>query len=381
MKILAISAGVHDSSIALMFDNKLITTYACERFFRVKHTGHVNSAAINPILKYTRHVDLLILVNARKTQRELIEQTLNRSGLTYKEKIVDNNNHHMFHATASYYPLDLQDAVCVVVDGRGSVYNIEDKVLCAEVTTFFQADDIIKPLYGKFLFKKNIPSDDPTYRPGLMYEEMEYIKQKFKFPVELSSHLDTGEMYSTISTYLGFEIMDGGKTMGLSAYGEPNDLPPVLIPGTCITNNNLFRSDRQIDLEANPDLFDPDETMRRNMAFNAQRALEKMFIDKVEKALTLSTSKNIIISGGCALNILGNSLIKKTFKDYNVYVEPISTDSAQALGAAYYYYKKFNPNAKFEKFNDLYHGPVKRIGRGDVERLVKHYNESTDPPK
>lgn len=380
MKTLAISVARHNSSIALLFDNKLITTYSCERIHRQKHSGNVRQGDLDIIAEYTMEVDLLVLVNIDPQKQEEIENKIAKSGIFYKRKIIDNHNHHLFHAAASYYPLGLDDAVCIVVDGLGSAVN-KNIAMLAEVTSFFEARDTIKTLYKKFFFRKYGSPSDTTARPGLTEDEMQKIKQSFKYPVELSSHLDTGEMYGTISRYIGFHVMDGGKTMGLSAYGEPNNLPPILIPGTCITNNNLFRNDKQIDLEVNPQLSNPDETTKCNMAFNVQRALEEMFIEKVQKALTLSTSKNIIISGGCALNILGNSLIKKTFKDYNVYVEPIATDSAQSLGAAYYYYKKFNPNAKFEKFNDLYHGPVEQIDRSDVERLVEHYNESTNPPK
>ena len=164
--------------------------------------------------------------------------------------------------------------------------------------------------------------------------------------------------------------------MGLSAYGSSNNLPPILIPNTLLTNNNLFTACRQIDFETNPELLEHNDSTNKNMAYNVQRALEEMFVDKVTKALTFASSDNIILSGGCALNILGNSKVKRAFGKYNIYAEPIGTDSAQSLGAAYFYYKKINPNAKFKKLDNLYYGPTKPPSRSQIETLIREYNES-----
>ena len=103
-----------------------------------------------------------------------------------------------------------------------------------------------------------------------------------------------------------------------------------------------------------------------------------MYVEKVIKALTFASSKNIILSGGCALNILGNSKVKMLFNEYNVYVEPIGTDASQSLGAALWYYKQKFPDTKYKKLDNLYLGP--RYDLADVKsKLIEHvraYNES-----
>lgn len=374
MITLAISVAGHDASITLLYGSELITTFSCERISRKKHTGKVEQCDINIIADiYTKQVDQLIIVNTSPNQQSEVIKLIDAAGIKFKSLIVDNENHHLFHAAASYYPLGLDDAICIVIDGAGSIVMKDNIGQLSEVTTFFHVDKTIKTIYKKFFYRSKIG----TTRPGYTPYQIEELKQKFPYPIELTTHPDAGQMYGTITRYIGFTTMEAGKTMGLSAYGNVNNLPPILIPGTCLTNNNLFRSDKQIDLEVNPELLNINDTIKKNMAYNVQQALEKMFIEKVTKALTFASSKNIIISGGCALNILGNSLIKKTFKDHNVYAEPIGTDSAQSLGAAYYYYKKFNPNAKFKKFTNLYHGPSQQVQHTDIERLVRYYNEST----
>ena len=73
--------------------------------------------------------------------------------------------------------------------------------------------------------------------------------------------------------------------------------------------------------------------------------------------LELYPTNNLILGGGCALNILGNSVIKRKFPNLNIFVDPIATDASLSLGAALYYYKKEFPRTKFKKLENVYLGP------------------------
>lgn len=372
---LAISVSSHDSSIALLKDSEVVVAYSCERTSRFKHTGIVHQCDIDVITQYVKHVDLLVVVNSGREVFDKIKNMLHASGITFEQEILDNDNHHLFHAAASYYTLGLEDAICIVVDGAGSTI-VKDKIgQLTEATTLFYAKDTISTVYKHFHYRRLTG----TIRPGYNLEDEQFLKSRFKFPIHISTHLDCGEMYGTVTRYIGFTTMEAGKTMGLAGYGQPNSLPDILIPGTVLTNNNLLRHDKQIDFEVYPELLNKTDVVRRNMAYNVQRAFEKMYVEKVSKALTLAKSKNIILSGGCALNILGNSKIKRLFNEFNVYVEPIGTDSAQSLGAALYYYKQKFPNTTYKKLNDLYLGPSYDTTniKTRLLQLVEQHNEST----
>jgi predicted NodU family carbamoyl transferase len=373
MITLAISASGHDASIALLCGDEVATAFSCERTSREKHTGKIQQCDIDVIAKsYTKDVDHLIIVNASQGEQSATLNLIANAGIKFKKLTVDNDNHHLFHAAASYYPLGIDSAICIVVDGAGSVV-VNDGVgeLC-EVTSFFYAKDTIQTLYKKFFYKSRKEITKLGYTP----QQLNKIKQGFDYPVDLTTHIDTGQMYGTVTRYIGFTTMEAGKTMGLSAYGSSNNLPPILIPNTLLTNNNLFTACRRIDFEANPELLGYSDSTNKNMAYNVQRALEEMFVDKVTKALKLASSDNIILSGGCALNILGNSKVKRAFSQYNIYAEPIGTDSAQSLGAAYFYYKKMNPKIKIRSTNHLYYGPTKPPSRSQIETLIREYNGS-----
>ncbi|MDC3266469.1 hypothetical protein OAU13_00925 [bacterium] len=372
---LAISVSSHDASIALLKDNEIAVAYSCERTSRLKHTGIVHQCDVDVIIQYTKHVNLLVVVNCNKEVFANIKNMLGISGITFDQEILDNDNHHLFHAAASYYTLGLDDAICIVVDGAGSTI-VKDKIgQLSEATTFFYAKDTIQTIYKHFHYRRLTG----TVRPGYNIQDEEFLKSRFSYPIHISTHLDCGEMYGTVTRYVGFTTMEAGKTMGLAGYGQPNSLPDILIPGTTLTNNNLFRNDKQIDFEVHPELLNKTDLVRRNMAYNVQRAFEKMYVEKVSKALTLAKSNNIILSGGCALNILGNSKVKRLFSEFNVYAEPIGTDASQSLGAALHYYKQKHPNTKYKKLDNLYLGPNYSTAniKTRLLQLVEQHNEST----
>jgi predicted NodU family carbamoyl transferase len=57
----------------------------------------------------------------------------------------------------------------------------------------------------------------------------------------------------------------------------------------------------------------------------------------MEKAITYSDCKNIILSGGYHLNCSNNFKLVKLFPKYNFFVDPICHDGGTAVGAALYY--------------------------------------------
>ena len=101
-------------------------------------------------------------------------------------------------------------------------------------------------------------------------------------------------------------------------------------------NMNVFKSDRTLDDEAFPILKNMSFNLKKDLAFSIQKATEDYFIRCVEYIKNKSKIKNLVISGGCALNILANQKIKEKFPEYNIFVDPIPSDAGQSIGAAKY---------------------------------------------
>ena len=72
-----------------------------------------------------------------------------------------------------------------------------------------------------------------------------------------------------------------------------------------------------------------------NLAYRLQKDFEKWMTDFILKC----ESKNIVLTGGCALNCVANyEYLKHLPKDVNLYIEPISSDAGTSIGLAKFLY-------------------------------------------
>lgn len=395
---LAISSSNHDSCICLLKDGEIVVAWPCERTNRKKHCQNVDQVDIDVIKRYTKHVDDVICINM---QNPTLDKTISKSldvlsrtnafevsvsintikarlksaGISYKSIILDNSNHHMYHAAAGFHMSGFNDALCIIIDGVGTGWVWEDAMLSETTTIFHAVGNRFNTLHKNLLYT---PSGHRL--TGWSTDIFARVSKCYKFPVVISPHLDVGKMYGTVTRHIGYRSTDAGKTMGLSAYGKPNNLPPMLNGDTIISNANIFRNDSQINTTPYPELANPTDEVKKDLAYNVQRATEYIFIKRIEQALTLRSTKNIVLGGGCALNILANSAIKRKYPDLNIFVEPIAADSSQALGAALFHYKRKFPETKYAKNDTLYFGPhysTMDVKSRLLELVEKHNNEST----
>ena len=387
---LAISASSHDSSICLMSDSDIVTAFSCERINRIKHTQLIQQCDIDAISKYTKHINLLVLVNmwSKNNDRptlsfdnslsqphyQKILNMLAASGITYDKVIADNKSHHLFHAAAGYYTSGLDNAIAIVIDSMGSVTKMDDSLL-TETTSIYHCTNTIKPIFKQLLYSNRTPDQIKGWSP----QKFKEIASKYPYEVVITPHIDIGMMYGSVTRYIGFYAVDAGKTMGLAAYGCPNSLPSMFIDNTIISNSNLF-IEGNINFFAYPNLLNPSTVTKKKIAYNVQRALEKVFVARVSQALKIEQSSNILLGGGCALNILGNTVIKKTYPQLNVYPEPIGMDASQSIGAALHYYKVNHPDVKYKKLNSLYLGPEYSNIKERLFTLVEQYNNESNLP-
>lgn len=344
----AISLAYHDASITILKDNKIDLFIQEERLNRKKHSALLDPSLAEILKKYIK-IDQLIFCNFyNKDQINNFLKLLNN----VENVIIDDKNHHLFHSCTAFYLSGFKQATSLVIDGWGEQVNINNNIFY-ETTSIYNCSypNKINPLYKKL-----------TYDPNRHhYCNTDLLENNFKeFKLDISHRLDIGVMYGSSSDYLGFNRLDGGKTMGLSSYGKiSKNVPNILFNNEA--NMNVFKNDRTLDIKNNLKLKNNSFEYKANYAFALQKALEKIFIQKIKYILNKTNSKNIVFSGGCALNILGNSVIKNTFKNINLFIDPIANDASQSLGAAlYYYYDNTKDTRKF-KFNSIYLGPEYKI--------------------
>ena len=192
--------------------------------------------------------------------------------------------------------------------------------------------------------------------------------------------------------------------MGLFPYGKENDNIPqiysdgdgrsswktsnrdVIIP--TYPNGALVNQNRFTELQT-PEDFDGDLTTlenRRDMAYAIQTESQQMVLDLIRKAVKMSGQKNVVLSGGYALNCVANYWYLEQLKEegINLFVEPVSNDAGTAIGAALLQYHRVTNDDKVKPvIKNLYTGPVHTYTVDEIVDIADKYGadrvfEATD---
>jgi carbamoyltransferase len=145
------------------------------------------------------------------------------------------------------------------------------------------------------------------------------------------------EITNNIDQPRGGHISLSGKIMGYSALGtiQSHWIDPLL------TYYKFYQYPMQalyslsqsinIDLEETAKL---DNETARNLAATSQKALEIIVINKIKEKVIKSNYDGIVLTGGVALNVINNTLIKETF-DLPVHIPSAPNDCGISLGSIY----------------------------------------------
>lgn len=379
--ILGISTAEHDASICLLKDGEIVLVLQEERTSRVKHDSHLPLSCLREVKRYTDKIDYLICVNldCEKDFKQIVN-TLKKNRVEVKEACLDENLHHDYHASSGFYSSGFETATCLVIDGWGGQnFNNFENTFASETCSMYEC---AYPDHNKLLFKRIVY--DPYRTEDInedTYESEEYSNRGYE--AYLTNNLDIGVMYGTISMVLGFSRNEGGKTMGLASYGvEDPDIPPMFCnEEDLITNMNFFKTNRGVNVKAYPIINEirknKDFQRMANLAYSVQKAIEKIFVRRVEYIIENSSyPNNIVLSGGCALNVVANSVLKKKFPNINFYIDPVPNDAGQSIGAAKYHYHKISQSMEIKPLKTLYNGPEYHpdILRKIIELEVNKHN-------
>ena len=351
MKILGISAYYHDSAAALIIDNQIVCAVQEERFSRIKNDAAFPLQAIayclesqnldlddidyiayyeKPLLKFER-----ILKNFYTTIPFSLPQFLASMPIWVKQKLFlksdikkqlkknfDFNKtpkflfpeHHLSHAASSYFPSGFQDAAILTIDGVGE----------------WATAGIFEAHNGEITKLKEMAYPDSV-----------------------------GLLYSAFTFFLGFRVNFGEyKLMGLAPYGNVSsdlfirsrdlilsELVSVFDDGSISLNSKYFRYThglRMIHQKRWEKLFGmkmrtAEQAILQDhcdLALAIQNVLEEIVLKMVAQCKTLTSSTNLCLSGGVALNCVSNGKILETGLFKNVFIQSAAGDAGGAIGAA-----------------------------------------------
>jgi carbamoyltransferase len=217
--------------------------------------------------------------------------------------------HHLAHAASVFYCSGFDRAALLTMDRNG-----EDKC-----SVLWHAD-------------------------GLDLESLE----EYRLPHSL------GWFYAGFTDYLGFKPeYHEGKTMGLAAYGYPNDEieqklsrilnlegrqaysldPTFFFYGS---NDGNTYSKNLVQLFGAPRRSSNDEIRQeyKDIAYGVQAQLERAVLKLVQRVTERTGSRDLCITGGVGLNCVANGKVLQSGMVDRLYVSPVSNDAGSALGAA-----------------------------------------------
>lgn len=353
MRVLGISAYYHDSSAALLVDDTIVAAAQEERFTRVKHD---NSFPVNacrfclqkagldlseidvvvfyekPFHKFERLLVSYITsfpksykmfiktmpiwlkdkLNMRRNIREVL-----KAKFGYAPSNIKFVEHHLTHAAFAYCTSGFESADIIVVDAVGEW----------ATTSIFKAS----------------------------HNKIEVVSEE-RFPDSI------GLLYSSFTQFLGFRVnSDEYKVMGLAPYGNRNSeetkrliklintkLVVVKDDGSINLNLEYFKfhySDRMIPIEKWEKLFgiksriDGGEITQshKNLAFAIQSITENILYRLILSVNKNTSSDNLCLSGGVALNCAANGFLLKKDSYNNIYIPFAPGDCGCSIGAAMAY--------------------------------------------
>lgn len=360
MWTLGIHAGKHNSSICLLKDEQIELFIEEERLSKIKYDNEPIKC-LEEIKKVTTVVDNLIITHSNHLG--YIKHLLRKNGVTIGSNIeIRNDIHHLCHAASAFYGSGFTEAVCVVFDGRGSEFELSNGAYGAETTSVYK---VSYPANFELVYKKLVI--DPIR--GTNFEGVTLNTQG---NVEISSNIDIGGMYQAVTNLQGFNNLDCGKTMGLAAYGKENlRLPDLCVGNKKESNSNVFTNDNKINTRLYPQLKTSiDEQIQADLAFALQKATQEKALNYIIQAIKTTKIKNVVLSGGYALNVVANKYYKDKLPGINFYVDPLASDGGLSHGAAKLMYYSLTQSTRVNNFKNLYLGPKtinKKIQENDVE--------------
>lgn len=369
----------HDASACIVKDGHVLAMAEEERFTRKKHAyDKVPTHAIMWCLDHLKLTlddiqEAAVGWNYKKlySQTKLKEPMLNSLEEVYfpkkyfkysKKPKITLVSHHLAHAVSSYYLSGYDKSSILIIDGQG-----EDSS-----TTFAVGSGA-----------------------GI----------KILWSLPISSSL--GYFYEAVSDYIGLGVDAAGKTMGLASYGNPKSLSfhqfKLTDTGFEVELNfpkNTESLDQQQSIVSTWEKAFEEMTGKKrnkvnfkfrslqgdvgrkltlgkeqeNFAASAQYTLEMLIEHCVKVLIKKTSSGNLCLGGGVALNCSTNTKLYNLSEVENIYIPPFANDAGVAVGAALYV-GGIKENGQLES---AYTGPS--YDNSDIEPLLqklklkfKHY--------
>ena len=225
--------------------------------------------------------------------------------------------HHMYHAECGYWfsPWrEKENAIAIVMDGGGCQPYFNEYPNYQEVETIYklQPDTVPVKQYQRLSNYRNLSEMNGMFfwenDMGHIHRAPDLEIEKDGSQIVFSSKPSMGMNFSSLSLYLGFDKLGraAGKVMGAASYQEWTESPEGYTDWSTHSMCNLLQQ-KSFDYTCGV----------------------------IQRAIDLNPDcKNIILSGGFALNCTNNAKYLERFPDHQFFVDPVAHDGGTAVGGA-----------------------------------------------
>ena len=324
--------GSHNASLVIEKNKKITLVLEIERLLNFKNSGVAQYKTVRPdniplMVEYLKDYILKYAGVDRFDNCYYINTDVIVDNKVYKlEKIIPANNyieglHHQSHAAGAFYQSPFKEALAFSFDGGGN-------------DGFFNVYHATRKNSVKLL--KSV------------------LNPKFNTP---HVHYDLGFAYMLMGNYLEDirleplsegNLVFPGKIMGLVSYGKIRKkwIKPFIDyykskpdGENYVKVKNILAKKIGIKLSTKKRLTGKEAY---DLAATSQYAFEECFLEIAKPYIKKYPSIPIIVTGGCALNIILNTRIKKEFKR-EVFVGPNPNDCGLAVGLLLHHSKPKKP--------------------------------------
>lgn len=348
MNILGLVYTSHDAGLAVLSDGKPRIILEEERFNRIKHTMKFPRQALDCVfgpggdLKLSDIDVMTVPWDQKRIVRSLAGAVLARAPASFN---LLRNAAHPTHTTGlvnlpmrlrlgllSQYGFKKQPPLVQVGhhESHASIYF---------VSPFEEASILVTDGYG---------DDGAT---SAWTGRGNRIEKQWTDPMFDS----LGMLYTCVTEHLGFKFAEEGTVMALAALGTPaysdkfKDIIRLLPEGRIAINKSYIGYDTHGLIEPFSrkfyDVFGPrrkrEEPLtehHHNIAWALQHWTEEALLHMTRQMQRLHKSKNLVISGGVALNCVANARILRETDFERVWVPPVASDTGVCFGSTLYHW-------------------------------------------
>jgi carbamoyltransferase len=307
---LAFSYNMHDSSVSIADENRVLLVLEAERYFGEKKKRcdkremdqliSVALAHCGITIEDVEGVACTAYLNDHlpESERDVEWLSLGHVEIQGKKFEAPVLNHHLAHAAMVHaFPRQHpggNDVVIDVCDGGGDFGHTHFTYRCRD---------------GRIERLQNRPIHDAF----------------------------SSRFYDVVSRYLYGKIMSEGKLMALASLGEPRREMMTFIRDHLPMFHNLRHEDAFAALRRD---FPVDSYLNSRTAFDLAASAQRLFEDlRVESVAALpADAPRVMLAGGATLNIVANSRVKEFLApSRQLLLPPCCDDTGQSLGALLYY--------------------------------------------